>query len=53
MRKKSHPKQESIADFKARIAMLMGVTALEAKRSNPLLVRKPSDRGYYPPSQRK
>jgi hypothetical protein len=44
----------SLEEFKARIAQLVhpGQSACVAKKTNPLLVRKPTDRGYNPPRMR-
>jgi hypothetical protein len=53
--KRAHRKQESVIDFKARIAALMrhrtGADGdrLGLRHAPPALVRKPTDRGYYPP----
>jgi hypothetical protein len=44
---------ESTADFRARIAAKMGATPLAPKaRDISALVRKPTDRGYYPPKRK-
>ena len=44
----------STAEFKERIAKLLGVEPGSGKRStNRDLVRKPTDRGYYPPTKPK
>lgn len=44
-------KSLSLEEFKERIAQLVhpGQSAWVAKKTNPLLVRKPTDRGYNPP----
>lgn len=42
-------KQESVADFKARLAAKLGTTPVPKKRDNSLLVRQPGDKGYDPP----
>jgi hypothetical protein len=54
MKRKPKP-VESIADFKARLAAML----LPANRpiggaahSHPCVVRKPTDRGYYPPTRK-
>lgn len=51
---KFKPQPESVSDFKARIAAIMrghsvAAGSIPAKHAPPLLVRKPTDRGYYPP----
>jgi hypothetical protein len=48
----SEPKQESVADFKARIAAKMRGSAPEAFPLRVIsrdIVRVETDRGYYPP----
>jgi N-methylhydantoinase B/oxoprolinase/acetone carboxylase alpha subunit len=58
MKKRNHkyPQPESVSDFKARIAALMRGTTepqiIGARASHPSLVRKPTDRGYYPPTKK-
>ena len=44
-------KSLSLEEFKERIAQLVhpGQSAWVAKKTNELLVRKPTDRGYNPP----
>lgn len=54
MNRRTHKPQEKVADFKARIAAILrgGSQAgdgLELRHAPPSLVRKPTDRGYYPP----
>lgn len=45
-------KVESLRDFKNRIARMLGSTPEVKPRKNKLLVRKPTDRGYYPPKRK-
>jgi hypothetical protein len=48
---------ESVRDFKLRIARIMrgqrgdDDNIIPLRHAPPLLVRKPTDRGYYPPSR--
>jgi hypothetical protein len=51
---KGKVKQESVADFKQRIAIIMrkrngygDYSIVGAAKSDPCVVRKPTDKGYY------
>jgi hypothetical protein len=54
--KRKYPPVESVADFRARIAALVrGSSNTElppVRRSHPCVVRRPTDRGYYPPTKK-
>jgi hypothetical protein len=43
----------STEEFRDRLRKLCGVREGEGKRSNKCVVRKPTDRGYYPPPTKK